>query len=86
MHLDVASARNPLGTPPDQPRMPVAQLGGDAMTGTGPNASTMIRVTHPGHAWLLAKQLEQRIELGRYVSLAEIIDQLIKAAETEAAP
>jgi hypothetical protein len=51
------------------------------MTGTGPNANPMIRVTHPGHAWLLAEQQEQRIELGRYVSLAEIIDQLIQIAE-----
>jgi hypothetical protein len=61
--------------------MPVAQLGGEAVTGTGPNANPMIRVTRPGHAWLLAEQKEQRIELGRYVSLAEIIDQLIQIAE-----
>jgi hypothetical protein len=51
------------------------------MTGTGPNANPMIRVTRPGHAWLLAEQQEQRSELDRYVSLAEIIDQLIKIAE-----
>jgi hypothetical protein len=67
--------------------MPVAQLAGDAVTGTGTNANPMIRVTRPGHSWLLAEQKEQRRELGRYVSLAEIIDQLIAlAAVTETAP
>jgi hypothetical protein len=51
------------------------------MTTTGPNANPMIRVTRPGHTWLLAEQQAQRRELDRYVSLAEIIDQLIKIAE-----
>jgi hypothetical protein len=32
MHLDVAAARNPMGPPHDQPRMPVAYPAGDAMT------------------------------------------------------
>jgi hypothetical protein len=66
--------------------MPLAQLRGEAMTGTGPNANPMIRVTRPAHAWLLAAQQEQRRKLDRSVSLAEIIEQLIKAAETEATP
>jgi hypothetical protein len=33
LHLDVAAARNPLDPPHDQPRMPVAQLGGEVVTG-----------------------------------------------------
>jgi hypothetical protein len=81
VQMDVVPARMPICAAHYQPGVQVAYPEGEADV-TNP----MIRVTRLGHAWLLAEQQEQRSELGRYVSLAEIIDQLIKAAETETAP
>jgi hypothetical protein len=47
---------------------------------------TVISVSRPVHAWLLARQRERQLELKRQVSFTEIIERLIRDSETVAAP
>jgi hypothetical protein len=52
------------------------------VTETRPIDTATIRVSRPVHTRLLAMQRERQLELRRQVSFTEIIEQLIRTAET----